>query len=173
MNNHTKGLRLNSYYSNMNNKCKMGTREWKERVFLKFKDTVPIFKSKNSKETWSIFSLKLTIWPELYRVNLTYVPESESKQKGGKKESKREVPTWVHEKASGHKNIIFENKNGKTSKFIATNHVALTPRMMKKLGRDTYIYSSVTVKLVTCRSVCIHTHTHTNIHSFILTTMLL
>ena len=70
-------------------------------------------------------------------------------------------------------NIIFENKNGKTSKFIATNHVALTPRMMKKLGRDTYVYSSVTVKLVTCRSVCIHTHTHTNIHSFILTTMLL
>lgn len=61
-----------------------------------------------------------------YRVNLTYVPESESKQKGGKTESKGEVPTWVHEKASGHKNIIFENKNGKTSKFIATNHVALT-----------------------------------------------
>lgn len=94
-------------------------------------------------------------------------PESGSKQKRGKTESKREASTWVHEKASGHKNIIFENKNGKTSKSITTNHVALNPRMMKKLGRETFIYSSVTVKLVTCRSVCIHIHTHTHKHWFL------
>lgn len=81
-----------SDWTYLNNKCKMGTREWKERVFLKLKDTVPIFKSKNSKESWSILSLKLTIWPELYRVNLTYVLSLEVNKKGAKQRVRGKHP---------------------------------------------------------------------------------
>ena len=63
------------------------------------------------------------------------------------------------EKASSHENILFVNKNGKTSKCKAIHLVALNPGMMKTGERDTHL------QLSPCEIGYMQKQTHTHAHT--------